>query len=127
MSIEKPVYWRGERVRVKKAAQYTENDTDVGQVGTVLTDSTHPWIVFDEPTRYDPEGKASGWGIVGWKPGHMDCINFDRLELVEPKPAPAYVPFDPLEGTEDEITTEREVDPVFLNINDDPWSRPEED
>lgn len=66
----------GDRVRIIETG-YSDM-AKLGAIGTVIENGTAPWICFDEIT-----GRSGGCKLPGGKPGHMDCIPEDRLELVE--------------------------------------------
>lgn len=63
---------KGDRVRL----MVDQDDSDAGQVGTVLSVSDFPWVEFDTPTRY--ECTAFGQG----REGFCDCIVQRDLQLL---------------------------------------------
>lgn len=78
----------GDRVQVTRVEE--GDDSDVGQVGTVLEESLVPWVCFDTPTRY--AGEVS---LAGAKEGYCDCLGEVQLQLLRsPVPAPTPEPFD---------------------------------
>lgn len=74
----------GDRVRVICKLR----DSDIGWKGTVIENSIAPWVKMDNKPRYkyqEDDGSAPGWVV-----GHMDCMEQEALELVDPlEEAPA--------------------------------------
>ena len=63
--------------RVVVASMPASGKVVEGQVGTVLEDSTSPWIRFD---RLTCRGYANCDSLVGWKDGYMECLPNHYLE-----------------------------------------------
>lgn len=72
----------GDRVRVVN----TIDDgyvVAVREIGTVIeSDSSCPWIAFDNPTRLDESPLKHCKLLPGWREGHMDCLLLDEIEAV---------------------------------------------